>query len=62
MLIEKLKPKPLDERRDLIVPGDQATTLTFCAEHFVRLAQTSVRDHNAFFVALSGGSTPKAIF
>lgn len=62
MLIEKLKPKPLDERRDLIVPGDQTNTITFCVEHFVHLAQISVRDHNAFFVALSGGSTPKAIF
>lgn len=62
MLIENLKPKPIDERRDLIVPGNQGATLTFCAEHFVHLAQAAVRDHNAFFVALSGGSTPKAIF
>lgn len=62
MLIEKLQPKPWDERRDIIIPGDSRITLVFCVEHFVTLAKEAIRDHGAFFVALSGGSTPKAIF
>lgn len=62
MLIEKLQPRAWDERRDLIVPGDTATTLIFCVEHFVAVCKQALKDHGAFFVALSGGSTPKAIF
>lgn len=62
MLIEKLSPKPWDTRRDLIVPGNQTATLTYCVEHFIHTANQAIRDHNAFFVALSGGSTPKALF
>ncbi len=48
--------------RKLIVPGDSQKTLQYCVEHFVRIAQESIQDHGAFYVALSGGSTPKAIF
>jgi 6-phosphogluconolactonase len=62
MLMSKLKPKPWDERRYLIVPGDQNATLIFCLEHFIAAAKEAIADHGAFFVALSGGSTPKAIF
>jgi 6-phosphogluconolactonase len=62
MLIEKLQPRIWDERRDLIVPGDYNTTLIFCVEHFIFLAKKAIADHGAFYVALSGGSTPKAIF
>lgn len=57
-----LNPKPWDERRNLVVPGDHEATVRFCVEHFVQLAKNAVQDHGAFFVALSGGSTPKAIF
>ncbi|MES2121923.1 MAG: 6-phosphogluconolactonase [Chlamydiota bacterium] len=48
--------------RKLVVPGDSQKTLQYCVEHFVRIAQESIQDHGAFYVALSGGSTPKAIF
>jgi 6-phosphogluconolactonase len=51
-----------DERRELIVPGDDTHTLTFCVDQFVTLCAAAIRDHGHFFVALSGGSTPKAIF
>ncbi|MBS0604097.1 MAG: 6-phosphogluconolactonase [Verrucomicrobia bacterium] len=37
-------------------------TLIYCVEHFVSLAKQAVKDHGSFFVALSGGSTPKTIF
>jgi 6-phosphogluconolactonase len=62
MLIDQLHPKAWDERRSLIIPGDYNTTLIFCVEHFVSLATAAIQDHGSFYVALSGGSTPKAIF
>jgi 6-phosphogluconolactonase len=51
-----------DERRDLIVPGDENQTLTFCVEHFIATCKRAIEEHGQFFVALSGGSTPKALF
>src|SRR5580692_9368376 len=62
MLIEKLKITPWDERRDLIIPGDHYSTTFFCTDHWISLYNRSISDHGAFYVALSGGSTPKAIF
>jgi 6-phosphogluconolactonase len=62
VLIEKLQPRALDECRDIIVPGDYSMTLIFCVEHFIALSKQAIKDHDTFFVALSGGSTPKAIF
>lgn len=62
MLIEKLSPKPWDDSKEVIIPGNKTATLTFCAEHFIRSASCAIHDHDAFFVALSGGSTPKALF
>ena len=52
----------LNACRDLIVPGDYNATLLFCVEHLIAIANQSIKDHGAFFIALSGGSTPKAIF
>jgi 6-phosphogluconolactonase len=51
-----------DERRTLIVPGDHENSLLFCAEHFLKAYQESIALHGSFFVALSGGSTPKSVF
>jgi len=62
VLINQLQPKHWDDRRDLIVPGNNTATVIFCVEHFVALAKQAFQDHGAFYVALSGGSTPKAIF
>lgn len=53
---------PMDERRDLIVPGDAEKTLQFCIELFISLANQAIANHNYFAAALSGGSTPKAIY
>lgn len=47
---------------NLIVPGDFNTTLHYAAAHFVTLCRDAISDHNHFAVALSGGSTPKAIY
>jgi 6-phosphogluconolactonase len=62
MLIETIKPRSLDESKNLIVPGDYQKTLIFCVEHFIALSKQALSDHGFFTVALSGGSTPKAIF
>jgi 6-phosphogluconolactonase len=51
-----------DERRDLIVEENQEQALTFCANQWVEIYEESVANRGAFFVALSGGSTPKALF
>lgn len=51
-----------DDRRNLICPGDRETTLRFCIEHFLSIAEESIRIKNTFFAALSGGSTPKSIY
>ncbi len=57
-----LHPKSFNERQQMIVPGDTQETLMYCVEQFISLAKEAIQDHGAFFVALSGGSTPKAIF
>jgi len=51
-----------DERRDIAHPGDQSETIIFCVEHFINCAKEAIKTHGHFAVALSGGSTPKAIF
>lgn len=48
------KVQAFDERRDIIVAGDQITTVTFSIHHFIYHAQKSIADHNYFAVALSG--------
>lgn len=53
---------PIDERRDLIVPGDKDKTIKFCVDHLIDAAQEAINDHGFFSIALSGGSTPKAIY
>lgn len=51
-----------DDRRDLIVPGNEQDTLMFCAEQFLSLGQAAIDEKGTFAVALSGGSTPKALY
>lgn len=54
--------QPFDERRDIVVPGDYTQTVAFCVRHFLHLAAASIRERGRFTVALSGGSTPAAIY
>jgi len=54
--------KPWDERRRLAVCDDLKSAITYSVEHWLTCAKEAVQRHDAFFVALSGGSTPKAIF
>jgi len=51
-----------DDRRDIVVPGDTQETLIFCAEHFLSIGNSAIKEKGTFIVALSGGSTPKALF
>lgn len=51
-----------NEKREIVVPGDKKETVLFCVNHFIQIAQRAIEERGAFFVALSGGSTPKAIF
>ncbi|MCP5506148.1 MAG: 6-phosphogluconolactonase [Chlamydiales bacterium] len=51
-----------DDRRDIAHPGDKEKTLNFAVEHFISCGKEAIRNHGFFAVALSGGSTPKAIF
>ncbi len=51
-----------DERRDIAHPGNKEKTLAFSIEHFLNCAKEGIKLHGYFSVALSGGSTPRAIF
>lgn len=51
-----------DERRDVYIAGDETQTIAFAADHWITLAQEAIDRSGRFAVALSGGSTPKAIF
>lgn len=53
--------KSLDSRRELALPGNYEETLTYCVEYFIQSANEAIKKKDFFTVALSGGSTPKAI-
>jgi len=54
--------KSMDTRRDIAIPGNREETLHFSVEQIIKIANESIADHDYFSIALSGGSTPKAIF
>lgn len=56
------KPYAIDERREILIPGDQGETLDYAVTHWIAAAERAIREKGRFFVALSGGSTPKKIF
>lgn len=56
------KIRAYDERRDLVVPGDLNQTIRFAVDYFVTIAKESIEEHGVFNVALSGGSSPKAVY
>lgn len=61
-MLNKVKYRHWDIYTDLIIPGEVEATITFCVEHLLSAYKQSIEDHGAFYLALSGGSTPKAIF
>jgi 6-phosphogluconolactonase len=50
------------ERGDLVILPNPAALADQAAHRFVALAQAAVADHGRFTVALSGGSTPRALY
>lgn len=52
----------IDERREIVVPGDKEATIDYCVEDFLKIASGAIREKGFFCAALSGGSTPNAIF
>lgn len=52
----------IDERRLLVVPGDQTATVNYSVNQIIELANEAISARDQFAIALSGGSTPKAIY
>lgn len=52
----------LSNNRQILIPGNAEETLQFCSDDWIKTAQQAIKEKNSFFVALSGGSTPKNIF
>jgi 6-phosphogluconolactonase len=51
-----------DERRNISIPGDKQETITFCVKQLLQIGQEAIQQQGFFTIALSGGSTPNAIF
>ena len=51
-----------DNRRDYIIAGNTQETIDFAVENWIHSAERAILERGRFAVALSGGSTPKAIY
>ena len=51
-----------DDRRDIIILPTTEEAIQFAAEHWIHSAKRAIHQKGRFAVALSGGSTPKAIY
>src|SRR5438128_24969 len=51
-----------DQRRNLFIGKTEEEALDFAVENWVHTAERAIQQRGKFFVALSGGSTPKAIY
>lgn len=56
------KIQPLDQRRNIAILNSDSEAVDFSAQYFIELANAAIAQKQLFTVALSGGSTPKAIF
>jgi len=54
--------QPFDQRRNLFIGKDLKESLSFAVEHWIHSAKQAILQRGRFVVALSGGSTPKAIY
>lgn len=62
MSLWKQNVRPYDERRNFVIPGNSQDTIRFAVEQLISIAQEAIASRDVFTIALSGGSTPKAIF
>lgn len=51
-----------DPRRKIYIGENEMAAVTFATDHFITIAKDALEEKGAFFVALSGGSTPKKIY
>ena len=51
-----------DNRREIALPGNEEKSIEYAVRQFVSIAQDAIEKRGKFFVAFSGGSTPKRIF
>lgn len=51
-----------DERRNIFIAPDKEAAVEYAVSHWITAAQSAIEKRGAFFAALSGGSTPNAIF
>lgn len=51
-----------DDRRDYLIGKTSEEAIELAAGHWIHTAQRSIQQRGRFAVALSGGSTPKAIY
>jgi 6-phosphogluconolactonase len=51
-----------DSRRQLFIGKNGEEAISFAADHWMHLARQAIQERGRFAVALSGGSTPKAIY
>lgn len=58
----KNKLQSFDERRDIFIGENHKNAIDFAVEHWIHTAQRAIQQRGRFAVALSGGSTPKAIY
>jgi 6-phosphogluconolactonase len=58
----KDKIQSFDQRRDIMIPGNAKETIFFCVYQFLQIGNEAIEKNGIFTVALSGGSTPQAIF
>lgn len=57
-----MKQVSVDVKRYVIIPGDHDQTLQYSIDNWIELAKEAILRQGYFAVALSGGSTPKAIY
>lgn len=51
-----------DDRRNIALPGSADESLKFSVSRWLILAREAIAEHGVFNCALSGGSTPKALY
>ena len=54
--------KDFDDRRQIAILQTKEDAIHFAADHWIHTAQRSIQQRGRFAAALSGGSTPKAIY
>jgi 6-phosphogluconolactonase len=62
MLNTHNSPVPVDARRHLVEFSNAEEMIFYCVSHFIKHAKEAIERRGAFFVALSGGSTPKSVY